>query len=333
MPATHYIEVPAYGSSPYWLDPVANFAALPTGQIVGELRITTDTGEAYQWDGSAWDLVWQKAPVGPGFVTSDASGVFDSQAKVSLTADVSGILPVENGGTNSDAALSNNRVMKSSAGAVIEAAAITAARALISDANGIPVASAVTGTELGYVGGVTSALQTQLGNKEATITAGTSSQYYRGDKSFQTLNAAALLPVTDGSAGATGKIGEVLSSSVAANTVTGVGATGVYGSVTSLSLTAGSWHVWATAGFNDNGATLTTGLQVGISASASGAGISEFDSQLAPFMTSGSSDALLATPVVIVDISSTTTYYLNTKFWYTAGGPKHRGRIQARRIR
>ncbi len=74
---------------------------------------------------------------------------------------------IANGGTNSGTALSNNRVMQSSAGAVVEAAAITAARALISDANGIPTHSATTSTELGYVSGVTSAIQTQLNAKDA----------------------------------------------------------------------------------------------------------------------------------------------------------------------
>jgi hypothetical protein len=77
-------------------------------------------------------------------------------------------LPVASGGTNSSTALSNNRVMRSSGGAVVEAAAITATRALVSDANGIPTHSAVTATELGYVSGVTSAIQTQLDGKQAT---------------------------------------------------------------------------------------------------------------------------------------------------------------------
>lgn len=84
---------------------------------------------------------------------------------VSLTTDISGVLPVANGGTNSSTSLSNNRVMKSSGGTIIEAAAITASRALESDTNGIPVASATTSTELGYVSGVTSAIQTQLNAK------------------------------------------------------------------------------------------------------------------------------------------------------------------------
>lgn len=47
-------------------------------------------------------------------------------------------------------------------------------------------------TELSYVKGVTSALQTQINAKENTITAGTTAQYYRGDKSFQTLNKSAV---------------------------------------------------------------------------------------------------------------------------------------------
>lgn len=76
-----------------------------------------------------------------------------------------GTLPIARGGTNSTAALNNNRVMQSSGGAIVEAAAITASRALASDANGIPVASATTATELGYVNGVTSAIQTQLNGK------------------------------------------------------------------------------------------------------------------------------------------------------------------------
>lgn len=91
---------------------------------------------------------------------------------VSLTLGWTGILSIARGGTNSNAALSNNRVMQSSAGAIVEAAAITAARALKSDANGIPVhfdtATEPSLTELSYVKGVTSAIQTQIDAKLST---------------------------------------------------------------------------------------------------------------------------------------------------------------------
>jgi hypothetical protein len=56
-----------------------------------------------------------------------------------------------------------NRLAYFTAAQVIDdVAAITASRALISDANGLPTHSATTSTELGYVSGVTSAIQTQI---------------------------------------------------------------------------------------------------------------------------------------------------------------------------
>jgi hypothetical protein len=60
-------------------------------------------------------------------------------------ATIVGILPVANGGTG--------------------VSSITASRALASDATGKVVASAVTATELGYVSGVTSSIQSQLDTK------------------------------------------------------------------------------------------------------------------------------------------------------------------------
>lgn len=93
---------------------------------------------------------------------------------IDLTTDVTAVLPVSNGGTNSSAALLNNRIIQSSAGAIVEASAITANRALISNVNGIPTHSVTTDTELSYVNGVTSSIQTQLNNKQpldSTLTA------------------------------------------------------------------------------------------------------------------------------------------------------------------
>jgi len=50
----------------------------------------------------------------------------------------------------------------------------------------------VSNTEFQYLDGVTSAIQTQIDGKESTIAATTSADYYRGDKTFQTLNKAAV---------------------------------------------------------------------------------------------------------------------------------------------
>lgn len=351
---TIYRDLPAT----WWGPPVATAASLPSSGLTGEVRLTLDTTNAYVWSGSSWVLTYAsgsiggpgvsvdgqimlfngtsgavaKAATGSGFVKA-TSGVYGTQASVSLTADVAGVLPVANGGTNSSTALNNNRVIQSSGGKLVEAAAITASKALASDVNGIPVASTTSDTELGYVAGVTSAIQTQINGKEPSITSGTTAQFWRGDKSFQTLNTAAMTAVTDGSTASLGAIGEVLTATQATNTAVGVGATGTYGNAISISLTAGAWHVWGTAGFSANGANLTTGLQCGISSSSTGAGLSEFDTQLAAYLMSSTSDALLAAPAVLVNLAATTTYYLNTQFWYTAGSPQHRGKIYARRLR
>lgn len=59
-------------------------------------------------------------------------------------------------------------VINGSTGYLEDASAITAGRALISDSNGIPTHSVTTDTELSYVNGVTSSIQTQLNGKQAT---------------------------------------------------------------------------------------------------------------------------------------------------------------------
>ena len=56
------------------------------------------------------------------------------------------------------------------AATTIDDADLTASRAVISNSSGKVAVSAVTDTELGYLDGVTSAIQTQLGGKQATIT-------------------------------------------------------------------------------------------------------------------------------------------------------------------
>jgi hypothetical protein len=48
--------------------------------------------------------------------------------------------------------------------------------------------TSVSDTELEFLDGVTSPIQTQLNAKEGSVAAGTTSQYYRGDKTWQTLD-------------------------------------------------------------------------------------------------------------------------------------------------
>lgn len=65
-------------------------------------------------------------------------------------------------------ALTDANISASAAIAVSKLEALTASKALVSDASGFASASTTTSTEIGYVSGVTSAIQTQLDAKQAS---------------------------------------------------------------------------------------------------------------------------------------------------------------------
>ena len=63
---------------------------------------------------------------------------------------------------------------------------------LISDNDGNIISGITTANELSYIHGVTSSVQSQLNNKEPSFGSGTTGQYLRGDKTWQTLNTSAV---------------------------------------------------------------------------------------------------------------------------------------------
>mgnify|MGYP003344288362 CR=1 FL=1 len=71
-------------------------------------------------------------------------------------------------GSYVSAALVNADVDSAAAIAFSKMASLSADKALVSDGSGVVSASAVTGTELGYLSGVTSGVQAQLNNKAST---------------------------------------------------------------------------------------------------------------------------------------------------------------------
>lgn len=85
-----------------------------------------------------------------GDVTINSSGVTAIATGVIVNADI-----------KSDAAIALSKL-----------AALTASRALVSDGSGVVSVSDVTSTEISYLDGVTSAIQTQFSGKQATITGG-----------------------------------------------------------------------------------------------------------------------------------------------------------------
>lgn len=105
---------------------------------------------------------------------------------------------------DSPATISNSDVNAAAAIALSKLAAMTASRAVVSDGSGILSPSATTSTELGFVSGVTSAIQAQLNAKQATgnyITALTGDGTATGPGSV--LFTLATVPIAKGGTGQT----------------------------------------------------------------------------------------------------------------------------------
>lgn len=167
--------------------------------------------------------------------------------------------------------------------------------------------------------------------KEPAISATTTADFYRGDKSFQQLNVAAMTPKTDGAAITSG-IGQEISSTVSTASATGVGATTEWGDVTKVTLTAGYWEITGVVGFNENGANLSDGLLCGVSAVSGNTAPAFGDYCQYNALISSTSDLIAPIPKIEVNISTSTDYFLKTSFKYSSGAPKHYGKIKAKRI-
>lgn len=212
---------------------------------------------------------------------------------------------------------------------------VTASRAVATDANGLPVASATTATELGYVNGVTSAIQTQLDGKAGTgSTLLTSTdQTASGVKTFSGQLIGKGTATNDSAAA--GYIGEYVESVIGSTSVTN----GTYVDGTSISLTAGDWDVSSLVEFSRNAATFTsTDFEVGISV-VSGNNITGLVLGSNYFVNNAVVPVSFASFNVVVpgyrlSLSATTTVYMKVYAdTISAGTAKFQGRLSARRVR
>ena len=106
-----------------------------------------------------------------GFAGTVATG--STTPAITLSTSVTGLL--KGNGTAISAAVSGTDYQAPVTGGAttITTSNLTASRALLSDASGKVAVSGATSTELGYLSGVTSAIQTQLNSKASTATANT----------------------------------------------------------------------------------------------------------------------------------------------------------------
>lgn len=168
----------------------AKLAQVPTATFKG--RLTAGTGDVETLTAaeatSLLDVVVGDSGAGgtKGLVPAPAAG--DAAASKFLKADGTWTAPTGSGdvsgpGSATDNALARfdsttGKVIQDSAATLSDAGVIstagalltglTASRALVTDASKNVSSSAVTDTELGYVSGVTSAIQTQIDSKQAT---------------------------------------------------------------------------------------------------------------------------------------------------------------------
>ena len=148
MSTTSYRNIPDAGS-PSWKDPVPNTSSLPlSGNELGDARVTTDSSQIYIWDGSNWVLA-----------SGGGGGAVDS---VNGQVGVVVLVPHDLGLGSSD-----NVTFGS-----ITDNGLTPNTALIANSSKTIVSSITTDTELSFVHGVTSSIQTQLNAKQPTLTIG-----------------------------------------------------------------------------------------------------------------------------------------------------------------
>lgn len=177
---TQYIHYPTAGGSGSGVQTYANFAAFPVSAADGTLAIALDTDTLYIYNGAAWQvlaspssanaitaLTGDVTATGPGSVAATIAAGAVTTAKIAN-------LTIVNGNISASAAIARSKTASGTAyrilandvsGVMSENAAITASRAVVSDTNGQLVAATTTATEIGFVNGVTSAIQTQLNAK------------------------------------------------------------------------------------------------------------------------------------------------------------------------
>lgn len=116
-----------------------------------------------------------------GFLkVTTGTGALSSVANITLTTDVTGVLPIANGGTNSSTALNNGYVMVSSGGAVVEHASVSVTELALLD--GITASLLYSGSSWTGLDGTAWSMAYTNGSGDVTeLTVGANGYFLRGN--------------------------------------------------------------------------------------------------------------------------------------------------------
>lgn len=185
MATTFLYLPPGGGASDYLANPVADPSALPATANVGKLIFVLSDNSLRYFDGAAWQIL-TAGPAGTyvlkagdtmsgdltiSTLTASRALTTNGSKKLVSSSTTDTELGFVNGVTSAiQTQLNGKQATITGAATTITALDLAVSRALASDASGKVAVATTTATELGYVSGVSSAIQTQLNAKQATIT-------------------------------------------------------------------------------------------------------------------------------------------------------------------
>lgn len=160
---------------------LAQLAADPSGAENGTIYYNTTDNVVKQYINGGWQEIPDQALTLLGLALSDGNLIVGNGSNVSVAVDTASVGDIDAdataGLTIKAGVIVNADINASAAIELSKLAALTASRALQSDGSGVISASSVTSTELGYLSGVTSAIQTQLNGKQSTSEKGQANGY------------------------------------------------------------------------------------------------------------------------------------------------------------
>lgn len=147
---------------------VGSYSSDPAVGHAGEIYYNTSMNKLRQYVNGSWQDVSTAATSLTGQVLNEKNVLVGNASNTSAAVDTAslGMIEASTSGLNIKAGnVTNTEISNSAAIARSKLATLTANRVVVTDGSGNDSASTITSTELGYVSGVTSAIQTQLNAK------------------------------------------------------------------------------------------------------------------------------------------------------------------------